>query len=764
MITEKFSPIRELKQVAKTYHIVIVGGGLAGVCAAIAAAREGSSVALVQDRPVLGGNASSEVRLWALGATSHMGNNNRWAREGGIVNEIMTENLFRNREGNPVIFDSVLIDKVLQEKNIDLFLNNSVYAIQKSSEEMIEKVIGINTQNSTIYEFSAKMFIDASGDGIVAYLSGIPYRIGAESPDEFKEPLAQDVEDYGELLGHTLFFYSKKTDEPVAYKAPEFALKEVKQIPKINRIKAGVDGCNLWWFEYGGRRDTIHDTEEIKYELWKVVYGIWDHVKNSGKFENADCLTLEWVGLIPGKRESRRFEGLYMLTQADIVEQRIHHDAISYGGWAIDLHPADGVYSEKESCSQWHSKGLYQIPLRCFIPKGIKNLMLAGRIISTSHVAFGSTRVMATCAHGGQAVGVAASLVAKNQLHLVDLLQPEPFEKLQQRLLVMGHYIPGHNLNADNNLLSKATLKASSSLMLSGLPLDGGWENLDFSFCQMFPSPIGIIPAIQIRVKSDRKTELKVQLRVSSKVYNHTPDVLLEEIVLRLEEGERNITLEFEQEILNEQYMFLCLMENTAVSIRTSKTRITGILSLFNQTNRAVSNYGKQVSNGNGMEEFEFWTPRRRPLGQNLAFQLSVPIEAFTTQNVLNGINRPVNQPNAWVAELNDEHPTIRVSWDQPQKISKINLHFDGDYDHPMETVQLLHPESRIPFCVSEGHIEDEKGNLIAEIRNNYQPVFEYVLKKPIKAQELIFYFSKSNPDLPVSLLAMFVQNENSIL
>ena len=137
---------------------------------------------------------------------------------------------------------------------------------------------------------------------------------------------------------------------------------------------------------------------------------MWNYIKNSGAFPDAETLTLEWVGTIPGKRESRRFEGDVILKQQDLIEQRGWDDAVSAGGWAMDLHPADGVYSPLSLCTQWHSKGVYQIPYRSMYSRNIGNLFLTGRIISVSHVAFGSTRVMATCAHNGQAVGMAAAL------------------------------------------------------------------------------------------------------------------------------------------------------------------------------------------------------------------------------------------------------------------------------------------------------------------------------------------------------------------
>lgn len=163
---------------------VVVGGGISGVCAAITAARQGMKVVLIQDRPVLGGNGSSEIRLWMLGATSHMGNNNRWAREGGVIDEIMVENTYRNPEGNPIIFDTVMLDKVMSEENITLLLNTCVYEVEKSTNKIIKSVRGFCSQNSTMYEVAAPLFCDASGDGLVGFLSGAPYRMGAESREE----------------------------------------------------------------------------------------------------------------------------------------------------------------------------------------------------------------------------------------------------------------------------------------------------------------------------------------------------------------------------------------------------------------------------------------------------------------------------------------------------------------------------------------------------------------------------------------------------
>jgi hypothetical protein len=322
--------------------LVVVGGGMAGLCCAITAARQGVRVVLVQDRPVLGGNASSEVRLWMLGATSHMGNNNRWAREGGVIDEIMVENVWRNPEGNPILFDSLLLEWVVREPNIMLLLNTAVSKAAKNAGGEIQSVTAYCSQSETHYTLTAPLFCDASGDGVLAYLAGAAFRMGAEATSEFGEGLGASVPT-NDLLGHSLYFYSRDTGKPVTYVPPAFALQDITRIPRYRELRVSDTGCRLWWLEYGGNMDTVHGTEEIKWELWRVAYGVWNYIKNSGEFPGAANLTLEWMGMIPGKRESRRFEGDHILTQQDIVEQRLHYDAVSVGGWAIDLHPADGV-------------------------------------------------------------------------------------------------------------------------------------------------------------------------------------------------------------------------------------------------------------------------------------------------------------------------------------------------------------------------------------------------------------------------------------
>lgn len=735
--------------------LIVTGGGLSGVCCAITAARQGSKVVLVQDRPVLGGNSSSEVRLWILGATSHMGNNNRWAREGGVVDEILVENTYRNSEGNPVIFDTILLDKVVSEPNITLLLNTAVYDVEKKDATTIQSVKAFCSQNQTEYSLSAPLFCDASGDGVVGFLAGAAFRMGAESKEEFEEKFAP-TEEYGELLGHTLYFYSKDTGRPVTYTAPSFALQDIKEIPRFKSFNAQDFGCKLWWIEYGGRLDTVHDTERIKWELWKVVYGVWNYIKNSGNFPEAANLTLEWVGTIPGKRESRRFEGDYMMIQQDIVEQRLHDDAVAFGGWSIDLHPADGVFSEKPGCNQWHSKGIYQIPYRSLYSKNITNLFLGGRLISASHVAFGSTRVMATAAYASQAVGMAAALCRERNIPPAAIISHQYITHLQQRLMKSGQYIPGLKLEEKEDLVQAAAVTASSELLLQELPESNLLKPLLLSVAQMVPLQKGKIEPFVFHAESETTTTLQVELRISSKAANHTPDITVATQVLDIHPGRNCMQVKFDEVLQEQGYAFITFIKNPQVQLHYSEKRVTGLLSVFNSVNKAVSNYGKQTPPEDiGMDAFEFWCPQRRPEGHNIAFKYPAGLPVFKAENIRNGVDRPTTQPNAWVANWTDEAPALTISWNEPRSISHIDLFFDTDYDHPMESVLMHHPESAMPFCIRNYRVKDEAGNIIVEKKDNYQTHNRITLPKPVTTSKLVIEVEHPSAQVPAAVFAV---------
>lgn len=758
MIVQDFSPsLRGNKTISTHSDLVVVGGGLAGLCCAIAAARDGITVTLVQDRPVLGGNASSEVRLWTLGATSHMGNNNRWSREGGIIDEILVENMYRNKEGNTLIFDTILLEKVISEKNITLLLNTSVYDVKKSDANTISQVVAFCSQNSTTYELNANLFCDASGDGIVGFQAGAAFRMGAETVEEFGEKFAPDIA-YGELLGHTIYFYSKNVGAPVKYVAPEFALKDITKIPRYKVLNDKDFGCRLWWLEYGGRRDTIHESEDIKWELWKVVYGVWDYIKNSGEFPDAENLTLEWVGTIPGKRESRRFEGLYMIKQQDLVNQVQFEDAVSYGGWAVDLHPSDGVYDSKPGCTQYHSKGIYQIPLRSMISKNITNLFLGGRVISATHVAFGSTRVMATTALSGQAVGYAAAQCIKNKILPAQLVEQNQIKVLQQTLSRNGQSIPGIAIEKKDNLASVSKIASSSTFTLDSLKSDGDWFNLSTGVAQLLPLEANTNYKFTFSFVADKATTIQTELRLSGRKGSYTPDEILETKSIDLVSGEQEISFSFDAVLQDKQYAFITFLSNDLVSIRRTEQRLTGLVSVYNGVNKAVNNNGKQVPPDNiGIDSFEFWIPQRRPNGQNLAFSVSPAIALYNQENVCNGFVRPYLGTNAWAAALSDSNPKLTFEWNETKEIKNIKLFFDTDYDHAMESSLMGHPESVMPFCARSYKISDQNGSIIYQTNANHQTINIILLPNPIKTNQLTIAFENLVHGVPVSVFEVFI-------
>ena len=716
---------RATRLIRDSYDLIVVGGGLAGVCASITAARGGNRVALVQDRPVLGGNASSEVRLWALGASSHMGNNNRWSREGGVIDELLCENRYRNPEGNPVLLDQVLLDKVRSEKNISLFLNTLMHDCELDGPK-IRSIQALNPINETRYELMAPLFCDASGDGILAYLSGAEYLFGRSDDDK---DLLQYPESFGELLGHSIFFYTKKLQQPVRYIAPENSLKDIGKLKRLHHVDVESTGCNYWWIEWGGQYDTIHESEMIKFELWRIIYGVWDYIKNSGNYPEAENLTLEWVGLIPGKRESRRIIGDYLLCQEDLVRQRRHFDAVSFGGWSLDHHPAAGAYSEEYApCYQWHTKGVYQIPYRTMYSKNVPNLFTAGRLISTTRAAFGSTRVMLTCASNAQAVGAASVLCKRNGLLPRDIAQTERIGELQQYLLRGGQFIPdvpSHDPAVDKSL--QAELSVSSTYIFEGFQGSEDWLPLNYSAALLVPLETGRLPEFSFTVVASQTSALTVELRTASKAGNYTPEITLESFHFALKEGQQELYCQPMATLGEAQYVFFSLQENPHVSVQLSEGLLPGILTLHNCYNKKVARSASQNPPPDiGVDAFEFWTPARRPAqeAKNLALRFSSCAAVYKKEYLQNGYRRPFIRSNLWVAAITDLKPSLTLHWDNAKKLTALLLFFDVDYDFALESVQMRHHDRIAPLCVRKYKVFallNGQKNLVHECHNNYQ-------------------------------------------
>ncbi len=426
-----------MKTLEKNYDVIVVGGGVSGMCAAISSARGGAKTALIQDRPVLGGNASSEIRMHICGADRHSARAN--ARETGILEEILLKNKSVNDKDNyswPV-FDMCMWESCHFQENLDLYLNTTFNSVEMN-ENSIKSICAKGLTNETYYTFSAPLFIDATGDGMLGALSGAEYMYGREDKATFDEADGLDKADEY-TMGNSVMFYAVDTGKPVKFTKPDWAYTYTEE--DLNNRPHDNVSSGYWWIELGGKTlHTIYDAEELRDELYKTVYGIWDHIKNGGD-HGAENYKLEWVGMLPGKRESRRLMGDYVLREQDLLNATAFEDAVAYGGWSMDCHVIEGFLStENEPTKYIHFEDVYPIPYRSLYSKNIDNLFLAGRAISASHLAFASTRVMGTTAVCGQAVGTAAAIARKYGISPRDI--NGKIEELQQQLLKDDCYIP----------------------------------------------------------------------------------------------------------------------------------------------------------------------------------------------------------------------------------------------------------------------------------------------------------------------------------
>ena len=386
-------------QDAGEFDLVVVGGGYAGLCAAVAAARLDLKVALIQDRPVLGGNASSEVRVGPIGKTEF----GPFKRNADIVDRLIGAQ------------DPVQEKMVTSEKNISLFLNTRADGVEMNGTR-IAVVRARNTRTSQELRFRAPLFADCTGDGMIGFLAGAEFRTGREGRDETGESLAPEKGDR-QYLGNTLYWYSTERAEaqpfpacPWALVMPSRAAFEVakpKYPPKISRPDMLTVG--EWNWEGGFNKDTITQAEQIRDHNFRAIYGTWDFLKNRGddKARYANW-KLTWMAFQMGKRESRRLLGDYLLTQQDIEKYDVKDDGVVTATWYFDIH-----FPHPQNTKYWPGEEFrslafddpnfekfrgdipgreikiqpYPIPYRCFYSRNVPNLFMAGRDISVTHAA-----------------------------------------------------------------------------------------------------------------------------------------------------------------------------------------------------------------------------------------------------------------------------------------------------------------------------------------------------------------------------------------
>ena len=391
---------------AGNYDLVVVGGGVAGTAAAISAARLGLQVALIQDRPVLGGNNSSEVRV-------HLGgriNVEPFPALGDVIKEIGPS---RGGNAQPAEYyeDEKKMEMVLAEENISLFTNYRAFGV-KTKGSRITEVHARNIETSEELTFSAPLFADCTGDGTIGVLAGAEFSMGREGRDEFGEPTAPEKADKM-TMGSSVQWYSVEKDKPVKFPVFQYGVEFNEQ--NTEKVTMGE-----WTWETGMNFHQINDFERIRDYGLLVVYSNWSSLKNVVAKDEYSKRQLDWVAYIAGKRESRRLLGDLILKEQDITDYVLYPDASAPTTWTIDLHYPDPKNTKHFPGMEFKSIAVhkqihpYPIPYRCFYSRNINNLFMAGRNISVTHVALGTVRVMRTTGIMGEVVGMAASVARKN--------------------------------------------------------------------------------------------------------------------------------------------------------------------------------------------------------------------------------------------------------------------------------------------------------------------------------------------------------------
>jgi hypothetical protein len=385
------------------YDLVVIGGGIGGICTAVSAARLGLKVAFIQDRPVWGGNNSSEVRV-------HLGGRiglEPYPALGGIVKEISPM-----RGGNAQPADRYEDEKksavVNGEPNISQFLSYHAFKVEMDGNK-IKSVTAKQVETGKELVFTAPLFVDCTGDGTIGALAGADFSMGRESKAEFGESTAPEIGDKM-TMGSSVQWYSLEDNFDSAFPVFKYGLTFNEE--NVQKVMMGE-----WTWETGMNFDQIKDFERIRDYGLLVVYSNWSFLKNEYSLKNKYWnRSLGWVAYVAGKRESRRLLGDVILRQQDVEEYVPYPDATASVSWSIDLHYPDPKNSEQFPGNEFRSICEqpmiypYPVPYRCMYSRNIDNLFMTGRNMSVTHVALGTTRQMRSIGMFGEVVGMAASV------------------------------------------------------------------------------------------------------------------------------------------------------------------------------------------------------------------------------------------------------------------------------------------------------------------------------------------------------------------
>ncbi|MDC7233528.1 MAG: FAD-dependent oxidoreductase [Spirochaetales bacterium] len=677
-----------------SYDFIVVGGGPGGFPAALQAARLGLKTLLIQDRPVLGGNAGPEIEVPIDGANSRQLN----ARETGIAEEIFWK--VRNSGKD---YDTVFRQMASEEEHLTIVVNQRVIAAETAaagSGKSIRAVTARNTMTTEDTVYRSGLFLDATGDGWLGHFAGADAMFGREGASEFGETMAPEKADHltmsGCLRGPFRSERIRKTDRAVAFKCPGWAepfsdaFESYREIPDVRDF--------YWWLEHSNELDDVAYPEECRDELIKIYVSYWDYIKNRwSRKEEADNFELVYIPFINGRREGQRLTGPYVLSEADCAGGRDFEDTIAYSGWPIDLHHPKGVYSGEEG--PYFSNmdvPLVKIPYRCLYSRNVDNLFMAGRNISVTHVALGTVRVEGQCAITGQAAGVAASLCRKYGTS-PDGIYQDHLKELQQLCLKEDLYLPGVINEDPEDLALQAEAKASSINKWEqfkrekgepcGWPQLGGcWRAIFFPLEQTLR-----IDSLWIRLRNDADQPRQLKLHVFQ---DDSPGMFSSDYPVG----------EAQAEIGPHGETWVEFPVNKDFTMKYAWVYLDPAEDVFIQ--RRVS--GKLDTYLAWKHDFNLpWTIP--PRHQYYAFSLEKPLVEFADGgpgNVNNGWNRVIDPEHyMWISEPNDDFPQwLELDFGSEKEFDTVHLVFDTDLN--VASMNGKRSTKYPPRCVSDYNLE----------------------------------------------------------
>ncbi|MHA6482977.1 FAD-dependent oxidoreductase [Paenibacillus sp. strain BS8-2] len=755
-----------MKTISQSYDLVVCGGGLAGFCAAVAAARQGASVCLIQDRPVFGGNSSSEIRVTPHGAAAF----HAYARETGIISELLIAERAVNHEKirengwTNSVWDMVMYDMAVSTPNLTFHLNTSIQSVTTSDGE-ITSVRAIVANAETELDIQGQLFIDCTGDGVVADQARCEWRWGTESKDEFNEPHAP-AEASTKTMGNSIHFRAKDMGRPVPFRAPDWAVKheDPDYFSKQGRMFYDTES-GYWWIEIGVPWNTIYDNETIRHELTRHTLGIWDWMKNSDPLlkEQTVNLALDWIGQVPGKRESRRIIGEYFMTEHDIQNLTKFDDEIAFGGWFVDLHTPGGLlaehaepasaegYNETSDYAQKSYCGPYGIPFRIMVAKDVTNLMMAGRNVSVTHAALGTVRVMSTTALMGQAAGTGAAYALRNGLKLKELTDKAMVD-IRQQLLRDGCFLPNAINEDDGDLARQASVTASSVQLVHGSgpasrdytygfrsaelqeALIGKHEPLTLTRGQWIAVESGHIESIDVCLSnaSFAPQEVRASIVPVDHIWDyrvHTGQVYAESILV-VPPGEKlwvGWKLDLGLPGTGVRFVRLQLDRNPNVQWHSAGKVIPGHVAAYDMGGGKMRRYND---------------------GGTLSYRISPPQASFGAEQVISGVTRPHRSTNQWISDPAQPLPQqVSLRWEEPRTIAELQLTFPG---HLFKEYHNYTPFFRDPQCPKDYRIEawiDGAWTVIVRTTDNFQQLNKHKLDSPVTTTSLRVVVETTNGD-----------------